>query len=177
MTSLQKREGVWEAGIIGHLLDTVRWSSVWAKQPRAGGETQEEPRSTEPLIQRSSGWCWAADTAGGGAGGGLSGLPKPLPTPHTQSLWPSPGQMTARQGSLPPAKRAGPSCFNQQSPERLSSLLLRMCPVRPAWDLESHRARPTHRPLLLLVQWKPRAWDSWTPSLVKEPLRQHLVAG
>lgn len=98
-----------------------------------------------------------------GAGWGVVSLASPSPShaPHTNPLA-KPRTDANRQGSLPPAKRAGPSCFNQQSPEGLSSLLLRMCPVRPAWDLESHRARPTHRPLLLSVQWKPRARDSWT---------------
>lgn len=42
------------------------------------------------------------------------------------------------------------------------SLLLRMCPERPARDLESHRAQPTHRPLLLSVQWKTWVWDTRT---------------
>lgn len=132
--------------------------------PGLAGRPKEEPRSTEPLVQRSSGWCWAArhtDTAGGRAEMVSLASPSPSHTPHTKPLAKRRTD-ASRQGSLPPAKRAGPSCFNQQSPERLSSLLLRMCPVRPAWDLESHRALPTHRPLLLSVQWKPRAWDSWT---------------
>lgn len=97
----------------------------------------------------------------GGTGCGLSGLPKPLPTPHTQSL------SQAQEGCLQTGKSASKEegrllLLQPAKPCASVSLLLRMCPVRPARDLESHRAQPTHRPRLLSLQWKTREWGSWT---------------
>lgn len=165
-----------------HDLSSEKWGGVggWNYWPLSGhcslelclSETAQALRG-DPRKSLDPQNLWPKGQVGGagrpdtqtlqGAGWGVVSLASPSPShaPHTNPLA-KPRTDANRQGSLPPAKRAGPSCFNQQSPERLSSLLLRMCPGRPAWDLESHRARPTHRPLLLSVQWKPRARDSWT---------------
>lgn len=97
----------------------------------------------------------------------LSGLPpapplhthtKPLAKPRTEAS--RRGQVDLWGGSL------APPASTQEIAVCLSSLLFRMpVPVRPAWNLESHRAQPIHKPLLPSSQWKTRAWDSLSPHL------------
>ena len=106
--------------------------------------------------------------------------PQPLPSTHTQRLWPSSGRKPAGEGKSTSGEEAWPPpASTQQIAVCLSSLLFRMpVPVRPAWNLESHRAQPIHKPLPALKSVEDSGVGQPVPSsLAEEPLRQHLAAG
>ena len=97
-----------------------------------------------------------------GGWGGVS-LASLSPSPHPTHKAFSQAQDRCLQTGKSTSKEEGrPLLLQPAKPCASVSLLLRMCPERPAWDLESHRAQPTHRPLLFSVQWKTWAWDTWT---------------